>query len=471
MSNWKDRVKRISPEHAKELSSSNSGTYISDDMKVGGKYIPKIDTTLLSEEHFPGNCLRLRILPPTLEHRHKDYCHVIFKYVLRDFDIGIEEICFHPKIDGEGRIAFNAIDKFRMSLYKDGSEKAKEFAKNLFFRRRGFLNVVAQKLPLIDNDGNKGIFEWVGPRVLSVPEKMIATMYAPVNDPDRGDPSDLERGFDFLYRVYYRETAAANGKDQSKRKFPQYEKSEFRVKPTRAHDDDRVIEKWLDDSYELTEEFTDPGPNAIEKACELLKEKWGGRTATTGRGASFDDDRSDDSPDDEIPMGRDRNVRSTNDEPKTSKSSRSDDDDRSRASKSSRADDDDDDDRSRASKSSRADDDDDRPRRSSRRDDDHDDKPKSSRSDDDDRPRASKSSRFEDDENDRTKASKSSRFDDDDDDRTKASKSSRFDDDDDDKPKTSKSSRFDDDEDDEDDAILGRRLDDINDKRSKKKKS
>jgi hypothetical protein len=271
---WMNRIKKTSPKEIEKIMSKS----VSEDNLLTGKYVPILDVTKLTASAFPGNYLRLRILPAMEESNHQ-WVYFTHSFFLRDYDIGFDDAIFIRTEE----VDKNPISKFRFELYRDGSLAAKNFAKGTWHKTRGYCNVIARTIPLVDEQGKTNIYENCGPRVLRMPEAIYKPISESFTDPILGDPTDIEKGFDFRLTVNIIE--ANDEKTGNKKKYPEYS-VKFIERPLRAHEDNEVIGKWLNNLHDLSKEYVESPEGVFEEIAEKLRQKWGGTFKAQVQGAS-----------------------------------------------------------------------------------------------------------------------------------------------------------------------------------------
>lgn len=223
-----------------KLTKSSSSN---DDMRIDGKYVPRIYCTDMDKTLYPDEALHLRFLPKTTT---MDYPHFYFPILTHYFKYGdFMFSCNCPKT--EGKEVPCPICAARTTLYKNGSEFAKEIAKKLFPRMYFYMNVIIREVQLLNERGEKKMYRNVGPRILRVPESLMEKIVAAFNTKDIGNPLDLDSARDFVYHV--------NKKTSGKIVFPNYENSRYSYSLSPLTEDPDEEERILSSMYDLKEEY------------------------------------------------------------------------------------------------------------------------------------------------------------------------------------------------------------------------
>jgi len=138
-------------------------------------------------------------------------------------------------------------------LWDSGSEENIALARKIKRRKRYYFNVIVR-----EEKGPGGTVEKnVGPKVLSVGVKLFEKILSVFFDPDYGDLTDLESGWDFKIKM------------EIKDEYPNYDKSNPRPRPSKAGSK-QEIEEWMKNLHDLKSLITLKSLEEIKEEMSIM---------------------------------------------------------------------------------------------------------------------------------------------------------------------------------------------------------
>ena len=158
---------------------------------------------------------------------------------------------FCPKVEGDDCPVCETYRK----LWDVGTDAAKELAREIKPRKQYLYNIIVKDENGQPSENPTKIETYMSGKKLY--DKLMDYFF----DPDYGDLTDVEEGFDFVIN-----------KEQGAQGFPNYDNSRPRPKATPLHDDEDIIEEILENVKDLDKEIQYKSYEEMDKALKHFME-------------------------------------------------------------------------------------------------------------------------------------------------------------------------------------------------------
>lgn len=158
---------------------------------------------------------------------------------------------FCPKVEGDNCPICNTYRK----LWDINTDASKELAREIKPRKQYLYNII------VKDEAGQTAEDPTKVQVYMSGKKLFDKLMDYFFDPDYGDLTDVEEGFDFVIN-----------KEQGAQGFPNYDNSRPRPKATPLHDDEDIIEEILGNVKNLDKEIEYKSESELEKALNSFIE-------------------------------------------------------------------------------------------------------------------------------------------------------------------------------------------------------